>query len=233
MDQTTGPKREARRKKSPKSTKRKRDGETLDEYEKKRRPTDKGVEKPKIIEILLWPSSSSSSSSFIFCLLLLLFKLVDSPDRHLRFWRAAQKNWLAEMADSTNESPPPVSGSTSATTTSSATTWRKISLPLPHLFPHLTINFRGHLPARPPSPTQSGGAPPPPPPAKSKGRDWKLRRQKTYDSPGCLNSPAAKPPQHRSTTVSPPANNLTAYKVNQNLAKSNECRPAQSGKLSS
>ena len=74
-----------------------------------------------------------------------------------------------------------------------STTWRKISLPLPHLFPHLTINFRGHHP-RPPSPTQQASAA-----AKPAKRDWKLRRQKTYDSPGSLHqaisaAAAASPP---------------------------------------
>lgn len=74
-----------------------------------------------------------------------------------------------------------------------STTWRKISLPLPHLFPHLTINFRGHHP-RPPSPTQQATTASAAKPAK---RDWKLRRQKTYDSPGSLHqaiSAAASPP---------------------------------------
>lgn len=87
----------------------------------------------------------------------------------------------------------------SASTGGGPSTWRKISLPLPHLFPHLTINFRGGSSGgggshnRPPSPTaQQHPVALPPPAAKptKTGRDWKLRRQKTYDSPGCLGAAA-------------------------------------------
>ena len=104
---------------------------------------------------------------------------------------------MADPNATTNDSsiPPTTTavGSSSASTTT--TTWRKISLPLPHLFPHLTINFRGHLPGRPPSPPSNAASGAPPPAAKTKtSRDWKLRRQKTYDSPGCLN---AKTPASR------------------------------------
>ena len=93
------------------------------------------------------------------------------------------------MADPTNETP----SVPAASTTGSSATWRKISLPLPHLFPHLTNNYRAHTPGRPPSPPTSSGSAPITKPKS--GRDWKLRRQKTYDSPGCLNSSAAKPPR--------------------------------------
>ena len=57
---------------------------------------------------------------------------------------------------------------------SSAPTWRKISLPLPHLLP----NFGA-------SNASSAGQ------KRKTGRDWSLRRQKTYDSPGCV-APAKK-----------------------------------------
>lgn len=115
------------------------------------------------------------------------------------------------MADSTNQTPAVQAPAAS----SSTMTWRKISLPLPHLFPHLTINLRGHMPpARSVSPPSIGGSAPA---AKVKsGRDWKLRRQKTYDSPGCLNTAiavaaptAGKPPPHRQPGVSV-ANDATA-----------------------
>ncbi|EFX84742.1 hypothetical protein DAPPUDRAFT_222879 [Daphnia pulex] len=119
------------------------------------------------------------------------------------------------MADSSNPAPAVQAPSSS----SSTMTWRKISLPLPHLFPHLTINLRGHLPpARPSSPPPTGGAGSAAAPVtKAKtGRDWKLRRQKTYDSPGCLNAAASagapplagKPPPHRPASVV--ANDSTA-----------------------
>lgn len=114
------------------------------------------------------------------------------------------------MADSTNETPSvPV---TAAAAGSSSATWRKISLPLPHLFPHLTINFRGHTPGRPPSPTSTAGSAPI---TKAKsGRDWKLRRQKTYDSPGCLNASAAKPPRLAAAVESSSSNpNVAAAAV--------------------
>lgn len=121
------------------------------------------------------------------------------------------------MADSSNPSPAVQAATPSSS--SSTMTWRKISLPLPHLFPHLTINLRGHLPpARPSSPpsTGVGGSSSGAPVTKVKsGRDWKLRRQKTYDSPGCLNASAThgappisgKPPPHRPASV---ANDSTA-----------------------
>ena len=100
----------------------------------------------------------------------------------------------------------PASSSSSNTSSANAGgrpgSWRKISLPLPHLFPHLTINFhrsasmtrRTSSPAPPPHPIvpnqpQQPSQQPPPPSrtgSKSGGRDWRLRRQKTYDSPGCL-----------------------------------------------
>ena len=54
---------------------------------------------------------------------------------------------------------------------SSAPTWRKISLPLPHLLP----NFGA-------SNASSAGQ------KRKTGRDWSLRRQKTYDSPGCVSA---------------------------------------------
>lgn len=119
------------------------------------------------------------------------------------------------MADSTNETP----SVPTSTSSSSATTWRKISLPLPHLFPHLTISFRGHLPGRPPSPPTpaSGVAHQSALVTKPKsGRDWKLRRQKTYDSPGCLNPTSAKPP-HRLSSASQTV--PAAVKVNDTTKK--------------
>ena len=120
------------------------------------------------------------------------------------------------MADSSNPSPAVQAATPSSS--SSTVTWRKISLPLPHLFPHLTINLRGHLPpARPSSPpsTGVGGSSGASVTKVKSGRDWKLRRQKTYDSPGCLNASAThgappisgKPPPHRPASV---ANDSTA-----------------------
>ena len=114
------------------------------------------------------------------------------------------------------------SGNTAAATATTSsggrpTSWRKISLPLPHLFPHLTINFHrsASVTRRTSSPSpiaplqlqpQQATLPPHPPTrtgSKSSGRDWRLRRQKTYDSPGCLvaHSRSAISIQHHQVTI--------------------------------
>ena len=89
-----------------------------------------------------------------------------------------------------------------ASTSSSATSWRKISLPLPNLLPHLTLSFRGA--GREPTEPEPASASAPASASKTgrkAAREWTLRRQKTYDSPGCLGLAAIG--RSQSTTAGP------------------------------